>query len=279
MYDIDGNPASGRMVSADPVPGYRGSLPVHVGNSAAEQLQLGAYGDFLEAVANYAERHGCLDPASATAIAEIVDEVCDRWQSKDSGLWELGDQEHYTSSKIGCWVALDRGVRLAEQGQVPGLRVDRWRRERDAVHAWVDRHCWSETKQSYTFHAGTDDLDAAVLLAARTGFLEGGDSRLATTVDAIRTELGAGGALLHRYSGMSEKEGAFLACSCWLVEALDAIGRREEAVGVLDEVVGYSGTTGLMTEEIDAATHELLGNIPQALSHLAVINAATRLAR
>lgn len=279
MYDLDGRPASAEMTSLEHVPGYRGSTPVNVGNSAAEQLQLGGYGDLLDALWKYIRDHGCLDPESGEAVAGILDELCDRWQRKDAGLWELGSYEHYTSSKIGCWVAFDRGVRLAESGAVPALHVDRWRAERDAVHAWVDENCWSATKQSYTFYAGTDELDAAVLLSARTGFLAGDDPRLATTVDAVRTELGAGRGLLYRYTGMSEQEGAFLACSCWLVEALDAIGRSDEAARLLDEVVAHSGTTGLMTEEIDPETGELLGNIPQALSHLAVINAATRLAR
>jgi GH15 family glucan-1,4-alpha-glucosidase len=279
MYTLEGQPASAEMSSAEQLPGYRGSLPVHLGNSAAEQLQLGAYGDFLDAVWNYTEHRGCLDPASAGVVVALLDQVCDRWQSQDAGLWELGDMEHYTSSKIGCWVALDRGVRLAEAGQLPAVRADRWRTERDAVRAWTDEHCWSPTKQSYTFHAGTDKLDAAVLLAARTGFLDGDDPRLASTVDAIRAELGAGGPLLYRYTGMAEEEGAFVACSSWLIEALVAIGRREEAAGLLDELVRHSTDTGLLTEQVDPASGELLGNLPQGLSHLSLIGAATSLAR
>ena len=145
------------------------------------------------------------------------------------------------------------------------------------MHAWVDEHCWSATKHSYTFHAGTDELDAAVLLAARTGFLAGDDPRLASTVDAVRSELGAGGPLLYRYTGMAEEEGAFLACSGWLIEALDALGQREEAARLLDELVQHSTGTGLLTEQVDPDSGALLGNLPQALSHLAVINAAARL--
>jgi len=157
--------------------------------------------------------------------------------------------------------------------------ADRWRTEREAVHAWVDEHCWSETKQSYTFYAATDKLDAAVLLAARTGFLAGDDPRLASTVAAISAELGAGGPLLYRYSGMSEHEGAFVACSCWLAEALVALGQHEEAAQLLDELVKYRTETGLLTEQVDPGTGELLGNLPQGLSHLAFIGAATALAR
>ena len=279
MYTLEGQPASAGMSSAEQLPGYRGSQPVQLGNSAAEQLQLGAYGDLVDAVWNYTDHRGCLDPGSAEVVVALVDQVCDRWQSRDAGLWELGDPQHYTSSKIGCWVALDRGVRLAEAGQLPSVRADRWRAERDAVHAWTDEHCWSPTKESYTFHAGTDKLDAAVLLAARTGFLDGDDPRLASTVDAIRAELAAGGPLLYRYSGMAEEEGAFLACSSWLVEALVAIGRREEAAGLFDELVKHSTDTGLLTEQVDPASGELLGNLPQGLSHLSLIGAATSLER
>ncbi|HEY6934482.1 MAG TPA: glycoside hydrolase family 15 protein [Marmoricola sp.] len=279
MYTLDGAPASAEMTGLEELPGYRGSLPVYVGNAAAEQLQLGAYGDLVDAVWRHNDQGGCLDPASSTAVADVVDRVCDRWQSKDAGLWELGDDEHYTSSKIGCWVALDRAMRLAEAGQVASGHADRWRTEREAVHAWVDEHCWSETKQSYTFYAGTDKLDAAVLLAARTGFLAGDDPRLASTVAAIRAELGAGGPLLYRYSGMSEHEGAFVACSCWLAEALVALGQHEEAAQLLDELVKYRTETGLLTEQVDPGTGELLGNLPQGLSHLAFIGAATALAR
>lgn len=278
MYTIDGEPASAAMTGLEELPGYRGSTPVHLGNSAAEQLQTGAYGDLLDAVWRFVDQRGCLDPDSGQVVAAIVDRVCDLWQQKDSGLWELGDQEHYTSSKIGCWVALDRGVRLARAGQVPGQHADRWRTERDAVHAWVDQHCWSQTKSSYTFHAGTDELDCAVLLAARTGFLAGDDPRLASTVEAIRAELGAGEALLYRYSGMAGQEGAFLACSAWLVEALVAIGRHEEAEELLVELVRHSTGTGLMTEQADPGSGELLGNLPQGLTHLAVIGAATAVA-
>jgi GH15 family glucan-1,4-alpha-glucosidase len=278
MYTVDGEPASAEMTGLEALPGYRGSTPVHVGNSAAEQLQMGAYGDLVDAVWRHIDQGGCLDPGSSAVVAEIVDAVCDGWQRKDAGLWELGDDEHYTSSKIGCWVALDRGVRLAEAGQLSAGHVERWRTEREAVHAWVDEHCWSATKQSYTFHAGTDKLDAAVLLAARTGFLDGDDPRLASTVDAVRAELGAGGALLYRYSGMADEEGAFLACSGWLVEALVAVGRREEAAEVLDQLLAHSTGTGLLTEQVDPASGELLGNLPQGLSHLAIIGAATSLA-
>ncbi|MFN2536499.1 MAG: glycoside hydrolase family 15 protein [Pseudonocardiaceae bacterium] len=277
LYTLSGEPASAEMASRSDLPGYRGSGPVHVGNSAASQTQLGGFGDLMDAVWRYTAQDGYLDAASAASLAALADRTCDLWRGKDAGIWELGNNAHYTSSKIGCWVALDRAARLADAGQLTSPHVDRWRAERDAVRSWIERHCWSPAKQAFTFYAGTDELDAAVLLAARTGFLAGDDQRLSSTIDAIRTELGVKGPLLYRYSGMAQHEGAFLACTFWLIEALTHAGRLDEAAALLDEAVAYAGDTGLYTEEVDPDTGELRGNLPQALTHLALIGAATAL--
>ena len=204
--------------------------------------------------------------------------MCDIWRSADAGLWELGSPEQYTSSKLGCWVALDRAVRLARtRVRSPALTSRAGAPNARRIRAWIEEHCWSEVKQSYTFYAGSDELDAAVLLVARFGFSEPGDRRLNTTIDAIMAELGAGNALLYRYSGQQGKEGAFLACSCWLVEALVHAGRTPEAERWFTEFVEHVNDVGLLTEEIDPASGDLLGNLPQALTHLALINAATTL--
>lgn len=275
MFTLDGEPASAEMASLDWLPGYRHSLPVLLGNGAASQTQLGAYGDLMNAVWRHTEHGGVLDPGSGGMLAGVADRVCDHWRDQDAGLWELGTYAHYTSSKINCWVALDRALRLAESGQLTSPRTERWRAERDALHSWVDEHCWSQSKQSYTFHADTDELDAAVLLAARTGFLAGDDPRLTTTISAIRAELAAEGPLLYRYSGMGKEEGAFLVCTFWLIEALTHSGRRDEAATLLDQAVAYAGDTGLFSEEVDPGSGELLGNLPQALTHLGLISAAT----
>lgn len=277
FYDLRGRPVSAEMTSVQDVPGYRGSLPVHVGNGAANQSQLGAYGDLLDAVVLYAEHGGRLPSGTSTMLGEMVDHLCDIWPSADSGLWELGTQERYTSSKLGCWVAMDRAVRLAESGQITSPHVDRWRIERQQIRRYIDQRCWSEQKQAYSFYAGSDELDAAVLLVARTGFCEPGDPRLSTTIDAIVEELVVAGSLVYRYSGQQDKEGAFLACSCWLVEALVHAGRVQEAERRFTEFVAHANDLGLLTEEIDPASGELLGNMPQALTHLAVIGAATAL--
>ncbi len=274
MYTVQGEPAPADMDSLEWLPGYRGSRPVNLGNTAAAQLQLGAYGDLMDAVYRYCDRRARLDHDNAHALATLVDHTCDRWRSEDAGIWELGNRAHYTISKIGCWVAIDRGIRLAEQQQLPTLELERWRSEREAVRTWIDEHCWSEVKQSYTFYAGSDELDASVLLSARTGFLAPDDPRLASTIAAIRTELSAGGPTLYRYSGQQEKEGAFLACTFWLIEALGISGRKDEAAKLLDEALALCGPTGIFSEEIDPATGELLGNLPQVLTHLAVIGGA-----
>lgn len=277
FYTLAGAPASAEMQQVDRLAGYRLSTPVHAGNSAASQLQLGAYGDLLDAAWHYVRHSGRLDAATGALLAAMADRVCDIWRCDDAGLWELGSYQQYTSSKIGCWTALDRAWRLGEEGQIRSLHHPRWLEERDRVRAWVDQHCWSSPKQAYTFYAGTEELDAAVLLAARTGFCSGDDPRLHTTIDAIRAELTAGGPLLYRYSGQQGKEGAFLACSCWLVEALTHAGRLGEARSLLDGFVQRANDVGLYTEEMDPVSGELLGNMPQALTHLAVIGAATAL--
>jgi GH15 family glucan-1,4-alpha-glucosidase len=279
LYTLGGEPAPAEMTSRFDLPGYRGSSPVHLGNSAASQTQLGSFGDLMDAAWRYTTQDGYLDAASAASLAALADRTCDLWRGQDAGIWELGTNEHYTISKIGCWVALDRAIRLADAGQLTSPHVDRWRWERQAIRRWIEQHCWSRAKQAFTFYAGTDELDAAVLLAARTGFLAGGDPRLSSTINAIRAELSAKGPLLYRYSGMAQQEGAFLACTFWLIEALTHAGRLDEAAAHLDDVMTYAGDTGLYSEEVDPATGELLGNIPQALTHLALIGAATAIAR
>lgn len=277
FYALGGDPVSAEMTEVQNLAGYRGSRPVNVGNSAASQTQLGAYGHLLDAVWHYAGHGGILGSATATMLADITDHVCDIWMTADAGLWELGSQRPYTSSKLGCWVALDRAVRLAESDQIVSPHLPRWSAERDEVRSWIDEHCWSEVKQSYTFYAGSDELDAAVLLMARFGFCAPGDPRLSATIDAIVAELGAQHALLYRYSGQQAQEGAFLACSCWLVEALVHVGRTAEAEQWFTTFVEHTNDVGLLTEEIEPASGDLLGNLPQALTHLAVINAATSL--
>jgi GH15 family glucan-1,4-alpha-glucosidase len=269
LYTLAGQ-AAGEAVELDR-PGYRASPPVRVGNSASNQLQLGGYGDLLDMLERYCRAGHLLDEGTGRLLAGLADRCCDEWQKRDSGIWELERTEHYTVSKIGCWVALDRAVRLAARGQIPGSTADRWVAERSRIRSWIEDRCWSDTKQAYSFYAGTDDLDAAVLLAARTGFDRG--PRLRSTIAAIRAELGCG-PWLYRYSGSDREEGAFVACSFWLVEALAHSGQIEPAETLMDQVVAGASPLGLYAEQVEPATGRFLGNIPQALSHLALVNAA-----
>lgn len=269
FYSLDG-----QIAEADdevPVPGYRDSRPVQSGNRAADQKQLESYGALLDPVWVYVDQGHALDDQSADVVANCADRVCDFWRTPDCGLWELTTERHYTSSKVGCWTALDRALRLADAGQVPTRNRDRWEAERAEIVDWVRDHCWSAVKGAYTFYDATDDLDAAVLLMARTGFDRG--ERLARTADAVRAELGRG-PLLYRYSGMEGKEGAFLACSFWLAEAYACTGRVDDAVALMDELVAVANDVGLYSEEMDPLTGELWGNFPQALTHLGLVNAA-----
>jgi len=257
-------------------PGYASSRPVRAGNRAAEQTQLGTYGDLFDTVWRYCEQGHVLDAYTASLLADLADQCCDVWRNPDAGLWELTQREHYTISKIGCWVALDRATRLAQEGQITDLRSARWHDEAEHIRSWIDANCWSDAKCSYTSFAGTEDLDAAVLLAARTGFNRG--DRLRTTVTAIREELGAG-PLVYRYSGADLEEGAFVACTFWLVEALALTGQCDEATDLMHQAVELVNDVGLLAEEIDVGSRAFLGNFPQGLSHLALINAAFTLQR
>jgi GH15 family glucan-1,4-alpha-glucosidase len=272
FYGLDGSIP--RQTQELDLQGYRGSRPVRRGNGAAGQLQLGSYGDLLETVELYV-RHGNLhDETTQIRVAEVADHVCRIWKNEDSGIWELDELRHYTNSKVNCWVALDRALKLASEGQAPRDHVDAWREEAEKIRAWIDANCWSEKQGSYTFYAGTEDLDAAVLLAIRTGFLGPDDPRASSTIDGIRAGLGAGGPLLYRYSGQESEEGAFLACSFWLVEALARVCRLDEARETMEELLALGNDVGLYSEEIDPASKAFLGNFPQGLTHLALVNAA-----
>lgn len=250
-----------------PVPGWRGNQPVVTGNPAREQLQLGVYGDLMAICRTYVDAGNVLDIGTARMLAGVADRTCDLWRNPDSGMWELPEEQHYTSSKMGCWKALDDAVALAESGAIPGS-AERWKAERERIRLWIDENCWSEAKSAYVFYAGSDELDASVLLHAPTGFDRG--ERMSTTIDALTDELGAG-PLLYRYSGVSEEEKTFVACAFWRAEALACVGRHDEALDLVDRLVALANDVGIYAEMIDADDGTAWGNTPQALSHLAFI--------
>ena len=258
--------------------GYCDTRPVHEGNRAATQLQLGTYGDLFATTEIYVGDGNVLDPRTASALAEIAHHVCDVWRKEDSGIWELPEQRHYTVSKLGCWVTLDRAIHLAENGQLPSHKKARWEREREAIRAYLEERCWSKARGCFVQAAESDALDAACLLAGRTGYLPPGDPRLSSTIDAVRAELGRG-PLLYRTSGLVGQEGAFLACSFWMVDALCRARRLDEAAELMEQLLPLANDLGLYSEQIDPATHAFLGNFPQALSHLTLINAACEFQR
>ncbi|NHA69425.1 glycoside hydrolase family 15 protein [Phycicoccus flavus] len=270
FYRVDGTRPEG-TTELD-LPGYRGSTPVRHGNSAVSQLQLGGWGDLLEALWIYVRSGGDLDADGGRVVAELTDELCTLWREPDAGIWELGQTRHYTISKMASWVAFDRALRLADAGQVRGDTA-RWAAERDATQEYVRAECWSQDRGTYTFFAGSDGLDAACLLAARTGFADPRGPEMAGTVRAVREEL-MDGPFVWRYSGQQDVEGAFLACSFWLAEALVRAGDLDGAAEQIDGTLRAANDLGLLAEEYDPAVPRLLGNFPQGLSHLALVNAA-----
>jgi GH15 family glucan-1,4-alpha-glucosidase len=277
--EIGGERAPERMLELD---GYRGSRPVRVGNDAAAQTQLDIYGDLLQTALIYAEAGGRFDRETGRRLAGIADLVCRIWRQPDSGIWEVRSQPvHFTHSKMMCWVALDRAIRLSDAGHIPSRHASTWRREMLAIREFIEMCCWSERLGSYSRHAGGEELDASLLLGILLGY-EGQDpGRLAATVDALRRELGRG-PLLSRYSGddgLRGAEGAFLCCSFWLADALARVGRLDEATELMAELIALANDVGLYAEEIESHTNDLLGNIPQGLVHLALVNAAVSIAR
>ncbi|HEX2044624.1 MAG TPA: glycoside hydrolase family 15 protein [Gaiellaceae bacterium] len=280
LYRLDGgNRAPEREL---PLAGYRGSRPVRIGNGAVDQRQLDVYGDLFQAVWVYVQRGNELDADSGRRLALKADLVCDLWRRPDRGLWEVRSEPvHFVQSKMMCWVALDRAVRLAEAGLVPGRHAARWRREAGAVRAFVEEEGYSERRGSYVRVAGGDELDAGLLLGSLLGYCDGDDPRMLGTLEAIRRELGHG-PYLHRYrgdDGLRGREGAFLCCSFWLVEALARAGRLDEAADLMERLLPLANDVGLYAEEIDAETGEFLGNFPQGLTHLALVSAAAAWAR
>jgi len=261
--------------------GYRASRPVRIGNAAAAQVQLDIYGSLLQTVAIYARAGGRLDLETGRRLARIADLVCRIWREPDSGIWEVRSApRHFTHSKMMCWVALDRALELGAAGHLPSRHAARWRHEARAIRAFVEERCWSDRVGGYVRDAESTELDASVLLGFLLGYESAEPARTAATVELLRRELGRG-PLLRRYSGedgLAGAEGAFLCCSFWLADALARIGRVDEATDLMQELLARANDVGLYAEELDLHTGELLGNLPQGLVHLALVNAAVSIA-
>jgi alpha,alpha-trehalase len=264
--------------------GWRDSRPVRVGNGAWVQTQLDVYGELLDAIYTYRAQLGTLHPEIQAFVADLADTAARRWIEPDAGMWEMrGEPRHHLSSKVFCWTALDRAVKLAPQlGDY--ARVEEWTAERDRIREAVLARGWSGRRQAFVQSFDSDELDASALLIPLVGFLPATDKRMKSTIDAIAEELTEDGLVLRYRSteglnvdGLRGKEGTFLICSFWLVSCLAQAGEIEKAERLFERLVGYANDLGLLSEEIDAKKNEQLGNFPQAFSHVGLITAAYEL--
>jgi GH15 family glucan-1,4-alpha-glucosidase len=255
--------------------GYRGSRPVRLGNAAHRQTQLDVYGAVFDAVWEHASREGRMDAVSGRALAKFADWVAANWQRPDAGIWESrGGARNHAQSKAMCAIALERATRLSESGFIPD-RTERWRSEERAVRAYVDRECWDPARRSYIRAPETPELDASLLTLSLFDYVEPHDERLLATIAAIERDLRAG-PRVYRYrddDGLGGEDGAFLACSFWLAAAQAKSGRAANAVRLVEDLLALANDVGLWSEEA-APDDSLLGNFPQALTHLAFVSAA-----
>lgn len=265
--------------------GYENSAPVRIGNAAVRQRQLDVYGEVIDSL-RLARDAGLDDKPHAWSLQlSLLGFLESTWREPDEGLWEIrGQRRHFVHSKVMAWVAADRAVRSLEEDPSLTGDADRWRAMRDAVHREVCEKGFDPVRNTFTQSYGSRDLDAATLLIARTGFLPPDDPRVIGTVDAVRDELGSDG-LLRRYStdgtsidGLPGGEGAFLACSFWLADALRMTGRTEEATEIFERLLALRNDVGLLAEEYDTAGMRQLGNFPQAFSHIGLVGTAVALA-
>ncbi|HEY2303804.1 MAG TPA: glycoside hydrolase family 15 protein [Acidimicrobiales bacterium] len=267
----------------DWLPGYESSKPVRVGNAASGQFQLDVYGELMDAI-DRARGHGIeTDPVVWSLQRALMEFVEKHWDDPDDGIWEMrGPRRHFTHSRVMAWVAFDRAVRAVERDGLDGP-LDRWRAARDAVHADVCGNGWNEGRKAFMQYYGSEDLDASVLMIPLVGFLPIDDPRVVATVEAIQRELIVNG-FVQRYhnstgvDGLPGSEGAFLPCTFWLADCLALMGRVEEASTIFRRLVGLTNDVGLISEEYDSERKRLVGNFPQAFSHVGLINTARNLA-
>jgi GH15 family glucan-1,4-alpha-glucosidase len=264
------------------LPGYDKSSPVRVGNAAHTQLQLDVYGELMDAL--HHARLGGLAPSESgwTLQLGVLEHLEEVWPKMDQGIWEVrGDARHFTFSKIMAWVAFDRAIKSAEAFNLEGP-LDRWRQQCRKIHDDVCRHGFDPKLGSFVRCYGSKELDASLLLLPTLGFLPAADPRVRGTVEAIERKLLVDG-LVMRYDttksddGLSSNEGVFLACSFWLVDAYVLLGRMADARRLFERLLTLCNDVGLLSEEYDHRTGRLLGNFPQALSHIALINSAFNL--
>jgi GH15 family glucan-1,4-alpha-glucosidase len=279
-------PAGERRLTEMEVPwlaGYENSRPVRVGNAAVNQFQLDVYGEVMDALYQSRRAGVVTRPHEWEVQLVLMDFLESAWKRPDEGIWEVrGPRRHFTHSKVMAWVAADRAVKTVEQHGEPGP-ADRWRLLRAAIHDEVTRKAWDSERATFTQYYGSRELDAAVLMMPLVGFLEATDERMVSTVAAIERELHVDG-FVRRYShpdaavdGLAGSEGAFLPCTFWLADNYAMMGRTRLATEIFERLVGLANDVGLLAEEYDVQHRRLVGNYPQAFTHVSLINTALNL--
>jgi GH15 family glucan-1,4-alpha-glucosidase len=284
MYGVAGERRLTEL-ELDWLPGYGGAKPVRTGNAAHEQLQLDVYGELADVLWQGVRADMMLSAEQWALLQLLVESLETRWQEPDEGIWEVrGPRRHFTHSKVMCWVAFDRAVAIAEELEFDGP-LDRWRKIRDEIHDQVCDRAFNAERGAFTQTYDGTDLDAAVLMIPLVGFLPATDPRVASTISAIHQDVSRGGltqdGFVMRYvpthesvDGIGEREGVFLPCSFWLVEALELAGHTEDAHVLFERLLAIANDVGLYAEEYDPDVPRLLGNFPQAFTHLALVAAA-----
>jgi GH15 family glucan-1,4-alpha-glucosidase len=282
MYSIEGHHDLTEH-TLDHLEGYRGSRPVRIGNGASRQLQLDIYGELMDAVYLFNKYATPVGYDTWVKIRQVLNHVCDAWREPDEGIWEVrGGRRHFVYSKVMCWVALDRGLRLAEKRSFPADR-QRWLEQRDALYEEIMARGWNPARQAFVQAYGSDSLDAATLIMPLVFFVSPRDPRFLATLEAIQRDL-TKGSLVHRYDveaspdGLEGGEGTFSMCTFWLVEALTRAGQLDEARLLFEKMLSYANHLGLYSEQV-GPSGEALGNFPQAFTHLSLISAAFNLDR
>jgi GH15 family glucan-1,4-alpha-glucosidase len=279
FYDVHGN-TDVEEQKLDFLDGYKGSRPVRLGNGAISQFQLDVYGEIIGAAYEAVRRDADLDAHERNMLRKLGEAVCDRWQEKDNGIWEVrGERCHRTYSKAACWVALDRLLQLREENILGGLPTERFNKVKREIRQTIEEKGFSEKRNSYVAAFSEERLDAALLLLSVYGYADASADRMQATYERIDEDLGTDG-LLYRYlddDGGTPDEGTFGICSFWAVEHLAKAGRLDEARERFEHVLEHANDVGLYAEEIDAETGALLGNFPQAFTHVGLVSAALTL--
>jgi len=257
--------------------GWRNSRPVRIGNDAWKQRQLDVYGELMGAAYLLREQLKDIDRSTKAFLVDVADTAASRWAQKDQGIWEIrGEPMDFLYSKLMCWVALDRAIQLADLLDAQD-RISYWQQVREEIRSVILQQGWSESAGAFTQAFGSDDLDASNLMMPIVGFLPANDPRMLATINAIATRLTDQHGLVYRYrshDGLAGKEGSFLLCTFWLAQALALAGEVEQAKENFARAIAFTNDVGLLSEEVNPNTQELLGNFPQALSHIGLVNAA-----